>query len=212
MEMCAPGPVRREAAGQNVGGPQKLGDQSEEGKQPEETASWKESQGEESDERKGEVEMLFYAQTPGGAEAVHAQIVLQEQQVVGVNDVVVEVKLCKCEQSKRGEIRRQRSKPAGRPESPKGKGAGTFVRVCLGAEINTADEKAGQEEKEIDAHTESFECGDSVREENHRNGEGSEQIEAEVTFGIHRSPNFSARGCGWLSDGWRIVGLVLRMR
>ena len=186
VEMGAPVPVR----GQGEGVAQEFRDEGEQGQEPEQAAAglWAaggEAEREEAEQGKGEVEMLFDAERPGGAEAGHAEVILEEKQVVRVDGIVVEEGLGEGEKAERGEVGGKGAEPARGPEAAKGEGAGGLVCVGLGAQVDAADEKAGEDEEEVDADSEGIERGDAMREEDHGDGDGTCEIEAEVALGVH---------------------------
>ena len=90
-----------------------------------------EAEGEEAEEGEGEVEVLFDAEAPGRAEAGHAEVVLEKEEVVGADGIVAEVEVEESEKGEGGEIGRERAEPARGPEGPESEGAWGFVGVGL---------------------------------------------------------------------------------
>ena len=92
VEVGAPVPVCWQAGGEDFGGAQELRDDGERGQQPDEVLAAERLEEDEAEQRKREVKVLFDAERPGWAEAGDADVVLQEDEVVGMDGVVVEAR------------------------------------------------------------------------------------------------------------------------
>lgn len=67
--------------------------------------------------------MFLDAEAPRGSEAVHSQIILQEDQVARVDSVVMEIGVGEAEEGERCDVRRKGAEPASAPEAEKSEGA-----------------------------------------------------------------------------------------